>query len=265
MKFHILVEDTARDERFVAEHGFSLLVEKDDHYILHDMGQSDAFVRNAAVMGLNLAKVEHAILSHGHYDHGGGLSTFLELNSKAPVWMAKTAFETHINSARQADIGLPLALANHPRIHFLEDTKVIISGISVWLPKKEPRYPIRSDGLEKDVNGTRSLDDFDHECYFIVSRYGGPSVLISGCAHRGILNLMDWFHPNYFIGGMHLNSYDPNQEDDREKLYQLGRYLAAYPCTYYVGHCTGDAALPYLKYSIGDHLHRIRTGDTIVI
>ena len=77
MKLWILAENTACAEGMLPEHGLSLYMETGSRRILFDMGQTDAFARNAARMGVNLEKVDTAVLSHGHYDHGGGMAAFL--------------------------------------------------------------------------------------------------------------------------------------------------------------------------------------------
>lgn len=73
MKLWVLMENTASNSSFFCEHGLSFYMETAGHKILFDMGQSGNFVKNAKKMGLHLCDVDIAILSHGHYDHGGGL------------------------------------------------------------------------------------------------------------------------------------------------------------------------------------------------
>ena len=85
MKITSLVENTTADPRLGKEHGLSLYIEAAGKTLLFDMGQSGLFAQNARTLGLDLAKVDLAVLSHGHYDHGGGLTHFLELNKTAPV------------------------------------------------------------------------------------------------------------------------------------------------------------------------------------
>ena len=97
MRIRVLAENTAK-EGFLCEHGLSLLVETDaGRKILFDMGQSDLFAANAKELSLDLASVDTAVLSHGHYDHGGGLSRFLQVNKKAPVYISRYAFGEYYN------------------------------------------------------------------------------------------------------------------------------------------------------------------------
>ena len=82
MKLWTLVENTSCNENLKNEHGLSFYIETQNHKILFDFGQSDIFLENANKMGIDLSKVDIAILSHGHYDHGGGLKTFMKINEK---------------------------------------------------------------------------------------------------------------------------------------------------------------------------------------
>ena len=93
MKLCILMENTAFEERFRAEHGLSLLLQTETHKILFDMGQTDSFTENARMLGIELSQVDLAVLSHGHYDHSGGIKRFLELNKKAPVYISPWVFD----------------------------------------------------------------------------------------------------------------------------------------------------------------------------
>ena len=87
MIIRVLMENSVQDELLAAEHGLSLYIETDTHKILFDAGQSDAFSDNAARMGVNLKEVDFCVLSHGHYDHSGGLMRFLKINDHAPVYV----------------------------------------------------------------------------------------------------------------------------------------------------------------------------------
>ena len=112
-----LVENTSADPRLGAEHGLSLYIETGAHHILFDMGQTALYAANARALGVDLAGVDLAVLSHGHYDHGGGLAHFLAANPGAPVYLSRYAFEPHYHGSTK-NIGLEPALAQNLRLRF---------------------------------------------------------------------------------------------------------------------------------------------------
>ena len=92
MKCTVLVENTSLNEHYRCEHGLSLFIETAGQRILFDTGQSDLFAENAEKLGVDLSQVDFAVISHGHYDHGGGIQKFLDINHSAPVYIHEDAF-----------------------------------------------------------------------------------------------------------------------------------------------------------------------------
>ena len=90
-----LLENTACRAGLCAAHGLSLYIGTPRRKILFDMGPNADFVANAKALGVDLAAVDLAILSHGHYDHGGGLAAFCRVNAHAPVYIHKDAFRAY--------------------------------------------------------------------------------------------------------------------------------------------------------------------------
>jgi len=88
-----LVENTASAPELLAEHGLSFWIEYEDKRILFDTGQSDILIQNAKALGVNLAEADAIILSHGHYDHVGGLAAVLDIAAKAKVYLHPAAIE----------------------------------------------------------------------------------------------------------------------------------------------------------------------------
>jgi 7,8-dihydropterin-6-yl-methyl-4-(beta-D-ribofuranosyl)aminobenzene 5'-phosphate synthase len=95
MIIRVLAENTAVSEAFGSEHGLSLHIETKGRGILFDTGASALFARNAEKMGVDLTKAELAVISHGHYDHWGGLAEFLSINAGASVYVHEKAFGSH--------------------------------------------------------------------------------------------------------------------------------------------------------------------------
>ena len=100
MRIITLIENVINSGNLQAEHGLSLYIETDKQKILFDTGQSDMFIQNAHKLGVNIEDIDSLVLSHGHYDHTGGLYTFLEKNSKAKCMQNKTYLFPNIAAKR---------------------------------------------------------------------------------------------------------------------------------------------------------------------
>ena len=263
MKISVLIENTAASDKLAAEHGLSLLLETQSARILFDAGASSVFAENAAAMGIDLSTVDFAVLSHGHYDHGGGLPRFLELNNHAPVWVNPHAFDKHFN-ARGRDIGLPAELKSCGRIcPPTAAIQALAPGITLYEASCVPScYPAAGDGMSAIIHGQLTADDFRHEQYLLIEE-NGRRILISGCSHRGILNIATYFKTDILIGGFHLMKVDVNRES--AQLKQIADVLLSQPTVYYTGHCTGDAAFTFLKGRMKKQLHGITTGQLLEI
>ena len=254
MKLVTLMENTTCCDDLFCEHGLSLYLETGDHKILFDAGQSDAFARNAEKLGVDLRKVDFAVLSHGHYDHGGGLGSFLEINKTAPVYLSSYAFEPHFSS--NGYIGLDLTLQGREQTRYVAEETRLAEGIALY---QLDVTPADTAGLTVEENGEKKPDDFRHEQYLLVEE-GGKRILISGCSHKGILQIMDVFHPDILVGGFHFMKIT-----EEETLRKAAEKLLEYDTVYYTGHCTGQTQYVYLKSIMGDKLHYIAAGTTVVL
>lgn len=261
MKIVTLIENSARSEDLAAEHGLSLYIETNGRKILFDSGASDAFADNAEKLGIDLNKVDLAILSHGHYDHSGGLLHFLERNKTAPIYLSKYAFSDCYHG-QDRYIGIDPALKGNPRLIYTEDVCVLAEGLTLFsCNEKEQRHPIDSAGLTVLEDGFYKDDIFLHEQYLLIEE-NNKRILISGCSHKGILNIAAWFRPDVLIGGFHFMNFNPETKDS-EFLLAAAEELLRYPTVYYTGHCTGQAQYEYMKAIMGDSLHPIQGGCMI--
>ena len=252
MKVVTLMENTACREDVSFEHGLSLYLETEKRTILFDAGQSGAFADNAEKLGVDLRKVDFAVLSHGHYDHSGGLGKFLEINAKAPVYVSSHAFEPHYSA--NGYIGVDPALKENSRIRYVTKETVLAEGVTLH---RMETAPMDTAGLLVEENGIRNPDDFRHEQYLLLEEQG-KRILISGCSHKGILNIADAFRPDILIGGFHFMKIE-----EEKKLAEAAKKLLEYDTIYYTGHCTGQKQYDYLKAIMGEKLHYIAAGTVL--
>jgi 7,8-dihydropterin-6-yl-methyl-4-(beta-D-ribofuranosyl)aminobenzene 5'-phosphate synthase len=267
-----LIENISDNPNLGAEHGLSLYIETKRHKILFDTGASQQFAENARKMDVDLAAVDIAILSHGHYDHGGGIRTFLELNQIAKIYMNKNVFQNHYSQSifsQQKYIGLDQGLYPNPRFVFVEDGLIIDEELELFSHIDGNRFPPSGNqDLYMEINGELQQDDFTHEQNLIV-RGDGKNLLVAGCAHKGIVNIVNQFYrdkmmmPDLVIGGFHLYNGAAKKDEEPSIVAGIGQALAETKVQYFTGHCTGKKSYEQLKVILGEKLGYISTGSQI--
>jgi len=216
MHITTLIENTTGgDPGLLPQHGLSLLIEARDRVILFDMGQDGTFIRNAASLGQDLSRIEAGILSHGHYDHGGGLGAFLEHNTRAPVYLKTGCNELFY--ARDPDryryIGLDAGTLSIHADRFIwigTDTLIAPGLMLIANIQRSGPLPPGNDTLLVQRDGRFEPDQFLHELFFVVEERDGITI-ITGCGHSGILNIVHTARDRYpgrqikaVVGGFHL-------------------------------------------------------------
>ncbi|NLG76832.1 MAG: MBL fold metallo-hydrolase [Xanthomonadaceae bacterium] len=268
MNVKVLVEDTGLSPAHRCEHGLSLYIETQNHKVLFDMGQGNLFLENAERMGVDIEAVDIAILSHGHYDHGGGIEAFLKRNARANLYADADAFQPHCakrEDGRIDDIGLDLTIARNPRIQAprralrIDDELCIFSGV---IPHR--LFPPANRALLMKTPHCEP-DDFSHEQNLIVTQ-GGEDVLFTGCAHNGIVNIIEAAGtlqgrtPRWVVGGFHLCLKESAADGDTAFAVRVADALSAYDAVYYTGHCTGEGGYRLIQERLGDRVFRLSTG-----
>lgn len=266
-----LIENTSRDECLKKEAGLSFYIETERHKILFDTGASGAIVENAVVLGIDLSEVDVVILSHGHYDHGGGLDAFFKVNGKAVVYVQESAFGDYY-SRRGEDvvyIGLDKTLAYHPQIVAVNGNLLLDEELFLFSGSVGRKLVSWANGnLLSGRNGEYVLDTFSHEQYLVVKEKG-KAVLLSGCAHCGIVNILDRYaeladgEPDCVFGGFHLSNPRMEGQVDGELLEKLSHRLLSGSSVYYTCHCTGLKAFGILHSLMGERIRYAGTGDQI--
>lgn len=273
MKLTVLSENTRVYDALECEHGLSIYIEMSGRRILFDTGAGSIFRNNAEKLGVDLSKVDLLVISHGHYDHGGGLRTFLKINSHAKIYLHRQAFEPHFSKRPEgiAYIGLDQTLLPNDRFVFCGDQCVIDEGVEVFSRVTSKRFfPSCNATLLMKRGGDFIPDDFAHEQNLII-RQDGKSILIAGCAHKGIVNIVDACRdrigrfPDVVVGGFHLSGSRGNQSEARETVDAIGDYLKSTSSQYFTCHCTGMENYQQLKNSLGKQIQHLSAGDQISI
>ena len=280
MRATVLVDNEAQG-LCESEWGLSILIEHREHATLLDAGASGLFVENARKLGVDLAAVNVAALSHAHYDHSDGFDAFFQVNDAAKLFVAASARENCYDTedGKLCYIGVSRGLfARHAhRIEYVSRPTEIAPD--VWaLPHTTPnlaekgakagmftteecapekpvaKKPTTDEPLDESPDpATLRPDDFSHEQSIVVKLDEGLAVF-SSCSHCGpdvVMAEVHQFMPDQpiraLIGGFHL--YDTPDEEVRAlagRMKNEGIELA------YTGHCTGERAFKILQEELGE-------------
>ena len=279
MKVSVLIENTTNSE-LICEHGLSLFIEHKGKKYLLDTGQSDAFMMNAKKMQVPIQNVEYGVLSHGHYDHGGGFGTFFEENVSASVYAMRQITEEYFSGSggNIHYIGVPKDILSKYEKRFVLMDSVVQIEEGVYL------IPHNTKNLEKIGERTKLYrkkegemvpDDFSHELSLVFVTEKGL-VIFNSCSHGGIQNIIDEVKavlPDEkiyaFFGGLHMKGKRNGEEIctfSQEEIKNLANYLKQQNlqmlCT---GHCTGKIGVEMLKKELGCVVIPMFTGKEICL
>ena len=270
MRITSIIENTS-NKGLPVEHGLSLYIEKEEgQKILFDMGQSDLFAHNAAALSLSIADIDVAVVSHGHYDHGGGLGTFLKTNNKAKVYIHKDAFLPHYSLRENGlrHIGLDNSLQENERLVMCEDITRMDSGMVLFANVQGNCCNPTGNRLLFGPSDTEN-DSFCHEHSLIIEE-NDMLVLFAGCAHRGIVNIIHKAEevagraPTHVFAGMHLVKSGMTEKDEDCFIEVLASELLKYKGTmFYTMHCTGEEQFKKLKSLMGRQIEYLACGDYV--
>lgn len=277
MKVAVLLENSTPSDRFCAAHGLSLFLETEDHRILFDMGPDRSFIANGKALGIDVAEADIAFLSHGHFDHGGGLPAYLALlddtGRTTPVYLHEGAFSQHRAKTPMGlkDIGIDQSIHDDERLHFVDGLVTIDDQLSVFTSVNPKRLAPQSNHvlLEETSEGF-APDAFAHELSLLVKE-GDGVTLVTGCSHCGIVNIVEAAEElvggplHAVIAGFHLMNPASGEVEDPEVTRAVARFLAERSTRYYTFHCTGLLAYSLLRDELGPQIAYLPTGSIIAV
>jgi len=260
VRISILCDNRCESTRLETEHGFSCLLEVGDFKLLIDMGETDLFLRNAGKMKINMSNVQNALITHGHYDHGGGAS---HLRGKDIFIHGKTFQRRFKPPTEEFDLKEEtLVVENKDKNNWLEiDSNVVINGSVFLIPNIPVTHEFERGSAWILEDG--SVDELADEICVAVKTDKGL-VIISGCAHRGICSTVDYARwmtgesrVSSVIGGFHLRKLDDKVEKTLEyfKANPVGSLLMA--------HCNSDEVIEKFKEELPNMAQMISTGMVV--
>lgn len=268
MRITILVDNQV-SSNLKGEHGFSVLIESDGQTILLDTGQGDALSANARALDVDLGKTEALVLSHGHYDHTGGIPLMMQLAPDLRILchpgVVRPRYAVSNGTSRAIHMPRPAMTAmdslSPRRLHWLSKPFMLTENIGITGPiPRETDFEDTGGPFFLDMSGKRPDPITDDQAIWI--RTDDGVVILTGCCHSGVVNTVNHVRRltgnakvHALIGGFHLTQANAGRiEKTAEKLSALGldRVIAC--------HCTGEKATSSLKAILGDRVVRGHSG-----
>lgn len=277
MRIINLVENELGETGCEAAHGLSFYVETENHKLLFDTSPSDVVLRNAQKLGVDLTAVDTVILSHGHYDHSGGILSFVEVNPRAKIYMQHNAggdyyaYDGEDKGFRY--IGIDKKILSSPQVQLLEGDTKLDDELQLFTVDKRA-FPLPSTNKRlRELRGIEyKQDEFKHEQNLLLTA-DGKKILFCGCAHNGILNVMETLErkfgkellPDLVIGGFHLMKRTEFSETDTAEVTEIANRLKSYKAHFATCHCTGLPVFNQMKEIMGEQLSYVHSGDEVVV
>ncbi len=269
----VLAEDTVNQRGIIGEHGLCFCIDSPQGQVLFDTGQGLVLSQNSAKLNIPLEQAKAVVLSHGHYDHSGGLFYILEKNSHARIFLHPDALTIRYNKPKDSsarEIGMPLQIKEYlkqmeNRIVWTESPTCLMDGVHAtgYIPRKT---------LYEDVGGDFFLDEEcrhpdpinDDQSLWLETNRG--IVILLGCAHSGVVNILNYIaeitgKKEFFavLGGMHLGRASSERLNATLEAFLNYRVQVIAPA-----HCTGNIASYFLRQYLQSKFAVCITGSKFI-
>ncbi|NMB41501.1 MAG: MBL fold metallo-hydrolase [Firmicutes bacterium] len=276
IKITTLCENSAPypSDGVLGEHGLSMLLEIGNKKILFDTGAGFTLLQNAKTLNIDLAKIDKVVLSHGHYDHTGGLKDLLQITGPTPVYAHPDVFQNkyHLQKGKEPrKIGIPWPKEEleslGAKFHLTRDPQEIEKGVIITgeIPRIESEEGEKGDLFYKNPDGSFAEDILRDDQAIILEGSSGTIVLL-GCAHAGLINTLRYaskltgkskIYACY--GGMHLVNASAKRLDYTVRELKSFDIQKLAPC-----HCTGFKASCTLFQAFKEN-YLIHTANTVFV
>ena len=274
MKITSIIDNISHNNSINSEHGLSLLIEFNDKKILFDTGSSNLLLDNAKKLNIDLSDIDILIISHGHYDHMGGMRSFLSVNKKAKVYIKKqTNNKYYIKKQfyyKYVSGDLSLFEEFKDRFVYINKNTDILKNISIITNINAiDNCDYIKNSMYKLNNRTLSKDPIDHELLLVINENNNLTV-ITGCSHNGIINMVNEVNLCFpgkkirtLVGGFHLKGLKTS--NDKIILSHLTTELKKYNIDkIYTCHCTSYKYYLKLKEILNDQIEYLGISDEIL-
>ena len=275
MKITIICENTVGRRIGLGEHGFSAYIETEQGNYLFDTGSGHSVVRNSLELNKDLRTIEKIFLSHGHFDHTGGLPEVLKLKGRVDVHAHAHVFLDRIHVMKDNEketkkfVGLPYKKKYLESLgaHFIfnKDFTEVLKG--VFLTGEVPRktsFEKPDPVLFSEIDGKTEQDIFSDDQSLILDTKKGL-ILVLGCAHSGMINIINYVIDKTgkdkfyaILGGTHLDFLTPEQLEESIKILKKTKIEKMGVC-----HCTGMRAAFRLQQEFGDRFFYGHVGSSL--